>query len=56
MNRQNEYLIFFKYYYSRLGAEHPRWTSPQITAIIKLLWRKRNLNTKGKQKRKTRNL
>jgi hypothetical protein len=46
-----EYLQFFKYYYSRLGAEHPRWSSPQITAIIRLLWKKRNLNAKMKQKK-----
>jgi predicted nuclease of restriction endonuclease-like (RecB) superfamily len=55
-SKGTEYLQFFKYYYNRLGAEHPRWSSSQITAIIKLLWKKRNLNTKMKSKKKIRNL
>ena len=41
-SKKEEYLTFYKYYYERLGAEHPRWTKNQIATIIKLLWRKRN--------------
>lgn len=36
---------FFKYYHERLIAEHPRWSSSQITTIIKLLWKKRTLKS-----------
>ena len=47
------YVQFFKYYYERLSAEHPRWNSTQITTIIKLLWKKRSKQTrKGEGKRK----
>lgn len=45
-SRKEEYLTFFKYYYERLNAEHPRWSKIQITTIIKLLWRKRNKTTR----------
>lgn len=41
--RVEEYHNFFKYYHDRLTAEHPRWSTPQITTIIKLLWRKRHV-------------
>ena len=41
-NARNEaYIQFYKYYYERLSAEHPRWNSTQVTSIIKLLWKKK---------------
>jgi len=32
--------------YARISAEHPRWQPNQISAIIKLLWRKRKSQSK----------
>jgi hypothetical protein len=46
--RNSQYLQFYKYYHERLSAEHPRWTSTQITTIIKLLWKKRAKQSSGK--------
>ena len=40
--KASDYLAFYKYYYSKLSSEHPRWNSAQITTIIKLLWKKRS--------------
>lgn len=50
-SRAEDYHTFFKYYHDRLNAEHPRWTSLQISTIIKLLWKKRNLKDPKKKKR-----
>lgn len=47
--KQDEYQSFFKYYYDRLTAEHPRWTVTQINTIIKLLWKKRISKSTRKQ-------
>lgn len=49
--KESEYLTFFKYYYSRLSSEHPRWTSGEITTIIKLLWKKRSMTPHRKQRK-----
>lgn len=48
--KAEEYLSFFKYYYERLTVEHPRWTKPQITLIIKLLWKKRGSKTNKRRR------
>jgi hypothetical protein len=48
---QSDYISFFKTYYRNLGKEHPRWTTQQISSVIKLLWRKRK--NQGKSLRKT---
>lgn len=55
--KSTEYLAFYKYYYDRLSADHPRWNSSQITTIIKLLWKKKRKagRTKTKGIRKTSN-
>ena len=45
-SKREEYLNFYKYYFERLGAEHPRWSKNQINTIIKLLWRKRTKTSK----------
>ena len=45
-SKKEEYFTFYKYYFERLGAEHPRWTKNQITTIIKLLWRKRTKSSR----------
>lgn len=37
---KNDYIDFFKYYYKKLSSEHRRWSTPQITKVIKLLWKK----------------
>lgn len=47
--QRKDYLEFFKYYYNRLSGEHPRWSNAQTTSIIKLLWKKRNINLKAKK-------
>lgn len=53
---RKDYLEFFKYYYNRLTGEHPRWSTAQTTSIIKLLWKKRNINLKAKPRVGLRNL
>ena len=35
------YIEFYKGQYSRYAREHPKWTSQQISVIIKLLWKNR---------------
>lgn len=42
--KANEYYEFTKYYSNRLSSEHPRWSTNQITTIVKLLWRKRKVS------------
>jgi len=39
-------LKFFKFYYDKLSTEHARWSSNQITTIIKLLWKKKLVTDK----------
>ena len=51
--KNTAYLQFFKYYYERLSAEHPRWNSTQITTIIRLLWKKRAKQARKGEIRKT---
>lgn len=50
--RNSQYLQFYKYYHERLSAEHPRWTSTQITTIIKLLWKKRAKQARKRELRR----
>lgn len=44
--KNKEYLSFYKYYYDKLAAEHPKWKPNQISTIIKLLWKKRLITKK----------
>ena len=37
---KTDYIAFYKQRYERLHTEHPRWTSRQISSIIKLQWKK----------------
>ena len=48
---KNDYVNFFKHHYSRLSKEHKRWTTQQISSVIKLLWRKTKGESKGLRKR-----
>jgi hypothetical protein len=43
-------LKFFKFYYDKLSGEHTRWSSNQITTIIKLLWKKKLVTDKRTSK------
>ncbi len=43
---KTDYLKFFKFYYEKLSKEHPRWLASQITTIIKLLWKKKQIADK----------
>ncbi len=47
---QIDYIAFFKTYYRNLAKQHPRWTTQQISSVIKLLWKKRK--NQGKSLRK----
>jgi len=38
---QNEYISFFKYHFDKLTREHRRWTSAQISSVVRLLWKKK---------------
>ncbi len=35
---QSDYISFFKHHYKTLAKDHQRWTTAQITKVIKLLW------------------
>ena len=48
---QGDYISFFKKYYNSLSQEHPRWTTQQISSVIKLLWKKKK--NQGKSLRKS---
>lgn len=37
---QSDYISFFKHHYATLSRQHKRWTTPQLTKVIKLLWLK----------------
>ncbi len=43
---KTDYLKFFKFYYDKLSKEHPRWLAGQISTIIKLLWKKKQVTDK----------
>lgn len=34
------YITFFRHYYEKYNIQHPKWTSSQISKIIRLLWKK----------------
>lgn len=38
---KTDYTSFFKYHYQKLKTEHKRWTTNQISSVIKLLWKKK---------------
>ena len=38
---QEDYVGFYKYHYKKLKEEHKRWTTTQITSVIKLIWKKK---------------
>lgn len=46
-----EYTQFFRFYFERLTKEHPKWTPNQKTVIIRLLWKKRQLQKKKEASR-----
>jgi hypothetical protein len=37
---QSDYITFFKHHYKNLASQHKRWTTTQITKVIRLLWQK----------------
>jgi hypothetical protein len=47
---RTEYLKFFKFYYTKLTTDHPRWSANQISTIIKLLWKKKLSSEKKSSK------
>ncbi len=42
----SSYIDFFKLHFERLMADHPYWSSNQVTIIIKLMWKKEKLRQK----------
>lgn len=44
---KSEYVSFFKYHYTKLKGEHKRWSTQQISSVIKLLWKKKKGTTKS---------
>ena len=48
-SRNYQYINFYKYHYARLMQEHSRWTPAQIVQIIKLEWKKRRMQAKGRK-------
>lgn len=46
---KEDYVSFYKYHYKKLKGEHKRWTTTQITSVIKLLWKKKKVSTKGRK-------
>lgn len=41
ITKKSEYLSFFKYHFQKLKSEHSRWTNPQLTSVVRLLWKKK---------------
>ena len=48
---KTDYIAFFKYHYAKLSREHKRWTTPQLTKVIKLMWQKSKREGKGLRKK-----
>lgn len=48
---RSEYLSFFKHHYAKLKKEHKRWSTNQISTVIKLLWKKKKGNNKTLRRR-----
>lgn len=42
-----DYISFFKHHFAKLSAEHSKWAVPQVTSIVKLLWKKKKQSSKG---------
>lgn len=40
MSKTLDYITFYRFHRSSLIQQHPRWTSNQITVIVKMLWQK----------------
>lgn len=51
---QSDYINFYKHHYRKLSQEHKRWTSQQISSVVKLLWKKQKGVTKTQRKRDAR--
>jgi hypothetical protein len=43
---KSDYISFFKYHYTKLSKEHKRWSTQQITKVVRLLWKKKKGDTK----------
>lgn len=53
---KTDYISFFKYHYQRLSREHKRWTTQQISSVVKLLWKKKKGDSKTQKKRESRRI
>lgn len=51
---KTDYISFFKYHYQKLSREHKRWTTQQISSVVKLLWKKKKGDTKVQKRREGR--
>lgn len=63
IKKAKDYITFYRETYNRLHKQHPRWTSIQISSIVKLQWKKeKNIRKKGadaadkKKKRSSKNV
>ena len=46
---REDYVSFYKFHYKKLKGEHNRWSTTQITSVIKLLWKKKKAVSKGRK-------
>ena len=46
IKKAKDYVTFYKEQYNKLHRQHPRWTSIQISSIIRLEWKKDKSNRK----------
>lgn len=51
-SKKDRYSNFYKYHYSKLAQEHPKWNSREISHIVKLQWK--DLQKKSKESSKRR--
>lgn len=52
ISKKERYSNFYKYHYSKLAQEHPKWTSREISHIVKLQWKDLQKKSKESSKRK----
>ena len=46
IKKAKDYITFYRETYDRLHKQHPRWTSIQISSIVRLQWKKEKNNRK----------
>jgi hypothetical protein len=49
VSKGENYIAFYKFCYDKLSREHKRWSSSQVAAVVRLIWKKRKAHRKQRE-------